>query len=122
MERSSFHRIPKWDLYDFSDPIEEVGRKKKRKIKLKPKKILILAAVVCVLFNVLQLHYTIWSLNKQIEEGIEVKKELLAEQKKLKEEIEKVKSPEYVEKLAREQLGLVKPGESLVITKTEKNN
>ncbi|HBT20673.1 MAG TPA: hypothetical protein DEA47_04865 [Peptococcaceae bacterium] len=102
--------------------MEEVGRKKKRKIKLKPKKILILAAVVCVLFNVLQLHYTIWSLNKQIEEGIEVKKELLAEQKKLKEEIEKVKSPEYVEKLAREQLGLVKPGESLVITKTEKNN
>lgn len=33
----------------------------------------------------------------------------------LEREIEKYNSPEYVEKIAREELGLVKPGETLFI-------
>lgn len=33
----------------------------------------------------------------------------------LEQEIERMKSPEYVERVAREELGLVKPGETLYI-------
>ncbi|NLO90173.1 MAG: septum formation initiator family protein [Clostridia bacterium] len=95
--------------------MENSGRKKKKKFKVNPKKIILLVAVLYLFFNILQLHMTIWDLNKQIEEGIQKKQELLAEQKELREEIERVKSTEYVEKLAREQLGLVKPGENLVV-------
>ena len=56
------------------------------------------------------------SLQQQVQNQIE-------ENKELKEEIERVKSPEYVEKVAREELGLVKPGEILLIpVEEEKDN
>ena len=48
--------------------------------------------------------------------------ELRAEQKKLKDELVEVKSPEYLEKVAREELNLVKPGEVLVIVEKEKGD
>lgn len=41
--------------------------------------------------------------------------EKIEQNQKLKEEIERVKSPAYIEKVAREELGLVKPGEILLI-------
>ena len=41
--------------------------------------------------------------------------EEIEQNQKLKEEIERVKSPAYIEKVAREELGLVKPGEILLI-------
>ena len=47
-------------------------------------------------------------LSQEYEEEIE-------RNQKLKEEIERVKSPAYIEKVAREELGLVKPGEILLI-------
>jgi cell division protein FtsB len=47
-------------------------------------------------------------LSQEYEEEIE-------QNQKLKEEIERVKSPAYIEKVAREELGLVKPGEILLI-------
>jgi|AntRauTorckE6833_2_1112554.scaffolds.fasta_scaffold00772_19 cell division protein FtsL len=47
-------------------------------------------------------------LSQEYEEKIE-------QNKKLKEEIERVKRPAYIEKVAREELGLVKPGEILLI-------
>lgn len=47
-------------------------------------------------------------LSQEYEEKIE-------QNQQLKEEIERVKSPAYIEKVAREELGLVKPGEILLI-------
>ncbi len=55
------------------------------------------------------------SLQQQVQNQIE-------ENKELKEEIERVKSPEYVEKVAREELGLVKPGEILLIPVEEEQD
>lgn len=61
----------------------------------------------------------------------ETKQKLLDEQEKLKKEEEYVASPYYLEKVARDELGLAKPGERVVIiptnqqtnvtTKTEKS-
>jgi len=55
------------------------------------------------------------NLQQQVQNQIE-------ENKELKEEIERVRSPEYVEKVAREELGLVKPGEILLIPVEEEQD
>jgi len=51
----------------------------------------------------------------RVKELVAEKRELLAERKELAEELEYVQSPEYLEKVAREELALVKPGETVVI-------
>jgi len=40
---------------------------------------------------------------------------LLRENRRLREELRRLKDPAYVERLAREQLGLVRPGEIAVV-------
>lgn len=44
--------------------------------------------------------------------------QVLAQNSDLKKKLDEAKTPEFVEKVAREQLGLVKPGESVVIMNT----
>ena len=50
----------------------------------------------------------------------EAKAKLIAEQEKLKQEEEYVQSPYYLEKVARDELHLSKPGEKVVIIPEEK--
>ncbi|MBO5244685.1 MAG: septum formation initiator family protein [Selenomonadales bacterium] len=45
-----------------------------------------------------------------------------AEQKRLLEECEKLKQPEYIEQVAREELGYVKPGEIPYISREKKTH
>lgn len=56
---------------------------------------------------------------KRLEAGIEnLNQEIkLAQEKnfKLEEELDNINNPEYIEKIARKELGLVKPGEMLFI-------
>ncbi|MCF8001456.1 MAG: cell division protein FtsL [Halanaerobiales bacterium] len=54
------------------------------------------------------------NLQQQVQKEIERNEEL-------KEEIERVKSHDYIEKVARDELGLVKPGEILFIPVEEEN-
>ncbi len=54
------------------------------------------------------------NLQQQVQEELERNKEL-------KKEIERVKSDDYIEKVARDELGLVKPGEILFIPVEEEN-
>lgn len=54
------------------------------------------------------------NLQQQVQEEVERNEEL-------KEEIERVKSRDYIEKIARDELGLVKPGEILFIPVEEEN-
>lgn len=44
------------------------------------------------------------------------------ENKELKTELENIDDPEYIEKIAREKLGLVKPGETLLIPVEEERS
>jgi cell division protein DivIC len=48
---------------------------------------------------------------------IQQKNELIAQNDQLRQEIEKLNTPSYVEQLAREKLGLVRKGEILVAPK-----
>lgn len=63
--------------------------------------------------------YIGWAKTNVLEKRIEVlkKKIEIAEKKnnKLKKDLTKIDKPKYIEKVAREKLGLVKPGEILLI-------
>ncbi len=81
----------------------------KRRLNVKKFAIFLLACYV--IFTLVSQQIQIMKLRSQIEEvrdEIESKKET---RKALKEEIEKMNDMEYIERLAREELGMVRPGE-----------
>lgn len=81
--------------------------------------------ILLVIFIFMGYNYFL-SLNqvKRLESSIAVveREIILAEQKKaqLLKEIEKIDDPQYIEEIARKELGLVKPGELLLIPVEEK--
>ena len=62
----------------------------------------------------------IYRLNKQYKQYNEQLEKTKLINAQLKDKLNEVKSEDYVEKLAREKLGLVKPGEILFIDKNKK--
>jgi len=65
--------------------------------------------------------WQIWKLRSQVEGQLahlnQEKVTLLNQEKLLNDEIAQLNTPSYIEKLAREQLGLVKRGEILISPK-----
>lgn len=65
--------------------------------------------------------WQIWKLHSQVESQLahlnQEKFSLLQQEKLLHDEIAQLNTPSYIEKLAREQLGLVKRGEILISPK-----
>ncbi|WP_315117249.1 septum formation initiator family protein [uncultured Clostridium sp.] len=77
-----------------------------------------LAFYVCFILSKQQV--AIKNIRAQIDErNLEIEK-LEDKNNKLKDEVEMTKSDSYIEKLAREKLNLIKPGESAVINSTSK--
>ncbi len=77
--------------------------------------IVVLAIIISMGRNALGL----FDRRDQIKEARERVEELEREQAQLLELKEKVESPEFVEKEAREKLGLAKPGEVVVVLPSE---
>jgi len=57
------------------------------------------------------------SMEQQLNYLLEQKNVLIAENEKLRKDIEKLNTPSYIEQLAREKLGLVRKGEILIAPK-----
>lgn len=102
--------------------------KPKPKRKLNPQKALIAAAVL--VFAVYFLYIMIWQQitlsgkNKKIEE-LEAQVQTASEKtEELEAELENLNDPEYLEKIAREKLGLVRPNERVFVdaNKSESNS
>ncbi|MBO8159761.1 septum formation initiator family protein [Thermosyntropha sp.] len=79
------------------------------------KKILIIALCFFLLFPVGSRVKTVWKLNERKKELEAIKAELVTENKRLKEEYEKARSLENIERIAREKLGMVKEGEKPLV-------
>lgn len=90
--------------------------KRTRRVKVKYGTLLCAVLIFCLFWNLIQLHWTIVKLDREIEMHLQEKQQLLAYQEELQKNLEMVKNGEYIEKLAREQLGLIKPGEKPVVT------
>ena len=65
--------------------------------------------------------YQLFGLNQSAEKTkagfIQQKKHLTAQNEKLRNDIEKLNTPSYIEQLAREKLGLVRKGEIIIAPK-----
>ena len=72
-----------------------------------------LFAYVAICFG--QQFYRINHIDKEIADYLQVKKQLLEEQELLKGEIALLQNKSYIERIAREDLGMIKPGETLLV-------
>lgn len=90
-------------VYDFKN--------KKRKTPIRIRHIIILLLAINIVYT-LTMQYIIIRKSRVQETEIKAQiEEAKKENDRLREELEKIQSDEYLEKLAREKLGLVKPGE-----------
>lgn len=99
---------------------QQYNNLKKNKFKKpEPKKILLLSVVALVLILVsLTFGRFIWlnyKLGKEIQTYLAEVDQLKQEQEELMFEIELAKDPAFIEKVARERLGLVKEGEKVIM-------
>lgn len=89
-------------------------RRRKRKIP-RYLKIILAFLGMYLLFCFLIGGYQIWQLEREIAQYNIQKEELLLQERNLVNELAALQEPEMIEKLARESLGMVKPGEILVV-------
>ncbi len=75
---------------------------------------LILAGFLCALF-LLPLQLKIWGLERELLRLRREEQALLQKQREIREKLEFYRSDAYIEEAARRHLGLVKPGEVLVV-------
>lgn len=92
-------------------------------MKKKKKKIL-LRVLVFLFFGVIMVkqQIIIFRLNKDIKSYNEILNKVKAQNLDLKEELKISERADYIERLARQKLRLIKPGEILFIDKNKKNN
>ncbi|GFN21764.1 cell division protein FtsL [Thermanaeromonas sp. C210] len=63
----------------------------------------------------IHLEWKIYQVNKELEAYRQQKEALLEEQARLQEEIRRLNTDEYIERVAREELGLIKEGEKVLL-------
>lgn len=97
--------------------VYEMRTEKSKKFKrpFKAKGIVIILLIVYLLYTLTAQHMIIRRTQvkeKQIQAQIE---QISEENDRLKEELERTQSDEYIEKVARERLGLIKSGEIMFV-------
>lgn len=88
-----------------------------KKKKLGIRRILIVFASVYVGYILFSTQITMNKLKKEIDVKHQELSKLQDKNQKLQDEVDMSKTDTYIEKLARERLGLIKPGETLVVGK-----
>ncbi len=87
----------------------------KRILLYKVLPIFLLLLLILMGLQLINNYLEIRSLESEVQEKQQQIREAKEYQHKLEEELQKLDDPEYLEKLARQRLGLVKPGEELII-------
>lgn len=83
------------------------------------KRLLMTAFVIYAAITLINQQVTIGKLTKVQREKSQMVEKIKIENQKLTQRIENADSDENIEKMAREQLGLVKPGEKVYINQSE---
>lgn len=84
--------------------------KAKPKYRVKKRFFLLLGVFAYVGICFGQQFYNLNNMDKEIEKYLQIKNELMEEQEDLKAEIALLQNKSYIERIAREDLGLIKPG------------
>ncbi|GAW92237.1 FtsB family cell division protein [Calderihabitans maritimus] len=92
-------------------------RKVKYRLIFRPnlKTLIIYFLLAYLLFSFGQVHYKIRQQEAYLAQLEKQKQGLARENQKLKEQIRMLQSDAYIERIAREELGLVKPGETILL-------
>lgn len=77
-------------------------------------KIFFSISILYLIFSFSMGGYQVWKLKQQINALQEEQKILLQQQQSLRKDMESLNDPEIIERIARESLGMVKPGETIV--------
>lgn len=88
------------------------GIRVKKRMELKNVVIIILIAILVISF--IRQEVTMNKINKDIEAKQTQLKELQDKNKKLQEEVTQSSTDEYIERMARERLGMIKEGEKVI--------
>lgn len=106
------------DVYTAGLPPERPrARRRRRRIKLAPRFWALLGTLLVIYVGsayavgFLKIH----GLHRQIAEAEKTLAQIEAENERLRQELEYMNSDEYIEAIARQQLGLVYPGETAVV-------
>ena len=91
----------------------------KKKLTLTNIILIVLISIFCISF--IRQEVAMNRIEKQIIEKQKELDKLKETNDKLKNEAEMTSSDEYIEKQARERLGMIKPGEKVVIEEKEEN-
>ena len=83
----------------------------RKKGRLSVRKIICTALVCVVVILCAQKAYQWYELSRQIQEATHIKEQLTQEQQNLEDQKQSLQDPITIEKKARDELGLVKPGE-----------
>ncbi|MFZ5354788.1 MAG: FtsB family cell division protein [Bacillota bacterium] len=93
-----------------------------KKTKINLFRIFMTVFVIYSVITLINLQFKIESSKKQNEELEQKIQQIQKENERLKAELESSSTLEYLEKAAREQLGMVKPGEKVFIKQTPENS
>lgn len=106
-----------------ADNISNNNNPKRKRIRFSTEIMFILSAIFCVALSIIYLsrYNDIRSLLQTEAEQRERIEGLERENRMLKDNLEMLSTPEGIERLARERLGLVKPEEVVVYTIDDKN-
>jgi len=98
-------------------------RKRKKRRKKNPLLVLLLGIALMLVGT---WSYQLLQMNQEMEqkkaELLQVKADYIAKNAELRQEIERLNTPSYIEQLAREKLGLVRKGEILIAPKESDQN
>lgn len=87
------------------------------KVRIKWKKIFFLLTILYVVYIFVSQQITMYNIKKQITERKVEEIRMKQKNQKLQDEVKMSTSDAYIEKLAREKLGLINEGETPVIDK-----
>lgn len=73
------------------------------------------ALCLLLVFTITPRVKVIWELSEQKQDLLQQKEELTQKNLELEKEKEQAQKPEEIEKIAREQLGMVKQGEKIIV-------
>lgn len=92
--------------------------------KLMLKRIIIICFIIFFAFSYIRQSITMSRIQKEISSKQLQLDEIKQKNERLQDEVEKINSnsPDYLEKLARERLGMIKPGEKVVNGETTNQN
>ncbi|MBW6411151.1 FtsB family cell division protein [Clostridium weizhouense] len=92
--------------------------------KLTFRNLIIIGLASIFIFSYIRQQVTMSRIKQQLNEKQTILDELTKKNERLQDEVEKINttSNEYVEKLARERLGMIKPGEKVVNSEEQQSN